>query len=69
VIGPQGVVEEARVTGTFRGRWLGEQGAGEALAWKVLIWFPWDTERRRFRGEKVYTDPNPVRVSAEPGSR
>ena len=54
VVGPQGVCEEARVTGTFRGTWLGEQGGGEPLAWNVLIWFPWDPERRLFRGEKVH---------------
>ena len=27
---------------------------GERLEWKVIIWFPWDEERRLFRGEKVY---------------
>ncbi len=62
VIGPQGVCEEARVTGTFRGTWLGEQGNGEALTWNVLIWFPWDPERRLFRGEKVYTIPDPLAI-------
>ena len=62
VIGPQGVCEEARVTGTFRGTWLGERGTGEALTWNVLIWFPWDAERRLFRGEKVYTIPDPLSI-------
>ncbi len=28
--------------------------SGERLSWKVVIWFPWDQERRLFRGEKVY---------------
>jgi predicted ester cyclase len=60
VIGPQGVCEEARVTGTSRGTWLGRRGNGERYTWKVLIWFPWDEDRRLFRGEKVYTDPYPV---------
>ena len=41
VIGPQGVCEEADVSATH-------------AEWKVVIWFPWDSERRRFRGEKVY---------------
>src|SRR5246500_4537830 len=42
VIGPQGVCEEARVTGTHRGPWLGNQPTGEHLAWRVVIFFPWD---------------------------
>jgi hypothetical protein len=56
VIGPQGVCEEARVTGTHRAPWLGQEPTGEHLTWNVVIFFPWDEERRLFRGEKVYTD-------------
>ena len=56
VIGPQGVVEEARVTGTFRNDWLDFAATGETLTWNVVIFFPWDEEQRLFRGEKVYTD-------------
>jgi predicted ester cyclase len=56
VIGPQGVCEEARVTGTHRGTWLGAEPTGEHLTWRVVIFFPWDAERRLFRGEKVYVD-------------
>jgi predicted ester cyclase len=56
VVGPQGVCEEARVTGTHRGRWLDHEPTGEALTWNVVIFFPWDPDRRLFRGEKVYTD-------------
>jgi hypothetical protein len=56
VIGPQGVVEEARVTGTFRNDWLDFKATGEVHTWNVVIFFPWDEERRLFRGEKVYTD-------------
>jgi predicted ester cyclase len=56
VIGPQGVCEEARVTGTHRARWLDYEPSGEQLAWRVVIFFPWDPERKLFRGEKVYTD-------------
>ena len=56
VIGPQGVCEEARVTGTHRGTWLGAEPTGEQLSWRVVIFFPWDSERRLFRGEKVYVD-------------
>src|ERR1700757_1280606 len=75
VIGPQGVCEEARVTGTHRAQWLPHPPPGEArvtgphraqwldtpptgeqLTWRVVIFFPWDPERKLFRGEKVYTD-------------
>ena len=60
VIGPQGVCEEADVTGTHEGAWLGMPPSGERLAWKVVIFFPWDAERRLFRGEKVYTHGLPA---------
>ena len=33
---------------------------GERLAWKVIIWFPWDEELRLFRGEKVYVSGIPI---------
>jgi predicted ester cyclase len=55
VIGPQGVGEEATVTGTHLGPWLGTEPTGEWLSWKVAIFFPWDREQRLFRGEKIYT--------------
>jgi predicted ester cyclase len=54
VIGPQGVCEEANVSATQHGPWLGSPPTGEPLEWKVVIWFPWDSEQRLFRGEKVY---------------
>jgi predicted ester cyclase len=60
VIGPQGVCEEARVTGTHRAEWLGQPPSGERLEWNVAIFFPWDAEKRRFKGEKVYTAGLPV---------
>jgi predicted ester cyclase len=56
VIGPQGVCEEARVTGTHKARWLDQEPTSEQLTWNVVIFFPWDDEKRLFRGEKVYTD-------------
>ena len=56
VIGPQGVCEEAHVTATHEAAWLGVEPTGEQLEWDVVIWFPWDQERRLFRGEKVYVD-------------
>ena len=60
VIGPQGVCEEADVTGTHENAWLGIEPTGQRLAWKVVIFFPWDREARKFRGEKVYVSGLPL---------
>ena len=60
VIGPQGVCEEADVTGTHEAEWLGIAPSGEQLAWKVAIFFPWDPDKRLFRGERVYTAGLPL---------
>ena len=54
VIGPQGVWEEAHVTGTHRGDWLGHTATGRAVDFDVLIYFPWDEQRQKFKGERVY---------------
>jgi predicted ester cyclase len=56
VIGPQGVCEEARVTGTHAADWLDFSATGERVEFRVVIFFPWDREQRLFRGEKVYVD-------------
>ncbi|HEX6951672.1 MAG TPA: nuclear transport factor 2 family protein [Gaiellaceae bacterium] len=55
VIGPQGVCEEANVSATQQAPWLGIPPREGRLEWKVVIWFPWDTDQQLFRGEKVYT--------------
>lgn len=56
VIGPQGVCEEARVAGTFTNKWLDTEPTDEFLTWNVVIFFPWDSEKRLFSGERVWTD-------------
>jgi hypothetical protein len=57
VIGPQGVCEEARVTGTQRGPWLDRPATGERVEFRVVIFFPWDPARRKFAGERVFALP------------
>jgi steroid delta-isomerase-like uncharacterized protein len=60
VIGPQGVYEEADVTGTHEADWLGFPPSGQRLTWKVGILFPWDPQQRLFRGERIYTAGLPL---------
>jgi predicted ester cyclase len=54
VIGPQGVSEEASVRATHHGPWLGQPPTGKAVSFTVVIFFPWDLERGKFRGERIY---------------
>ena len=61
VIGPQGVFEEAWMTATQAGDWPPARpwprraaGRGDQVRFKIAIFFPWDTARRKFRGERVY---------------
>ncbi|MCI0398118.1 MAG: nuclear transport factor 2 family protein [Chloroflexi bacterium] len=54
VIGPQGVFEEAHVTGTHKGQWLHYPATGREIEFDVIILFPWDPEKKKFGGERVY---------------
>ena len=64
-IGPQGVTEMAKVVGTHSAPWLGDAPTGEQLHWRVAIFFPWDVDRRLFRGERVLsTAPTAVPSTA-----
>jgi predicted ester cyclase len=54
VIGPQGVVEEADVTGTHEQDWLEFAATGERVEFRVVIFFPWDPAQKLFRGERIY---------------
>jgi predicted ester cyclase len=55
VIGPQGVFEEASVTGTYQAQWLDMPApAGQLLEFAVTIFFPWDPRQKLFSGERVY---------------
>ncbi len=68
VIGPQGVCEAARVTATHEVDWLDYPASGERIEFRVVIFFPWDSGRKLFKGEKVWVSmPEPGR-SDRPGS-
>lgn len=55
VIGPQGVFEEAFVTGTYEAQWLDmAPPAGQHVEFFVTILFPWDPQQKLFTGERVY---------------
>ena len=55
VIGPQGVFEEAFVTGTYQSQWLGMPAPNsQRIEFAVTILFPWDRGQRLFTGERVY---------------
>ena len=55
VIGPQGVFEEADVTGTHEADWLDYKATGEHVEFGVVIFFPWDSAQKLFKGERVHT--------------
>ena len=56
MIGPQGVCEEADVTGTHEQDWLDYPATGERVEFKVVIFFPWDPGAKLFTGEKIHVD-------------
>jgi predicted ester cyclase len=59
VAGPQGVCEEAQVTGTFVRDWLGFHATGAPVQFRVVIFFPWDLAKAKFTGERIYFDAGP----------
>ena len=54
VVGPQGVFEVARLTGTNLGPWAGAPPSGLPVDLEVLILFPWDPVSQRFGGERIW---------------
>ena len=62
VVGPQGVMEVATLTGTNLGPWAGMEPSGLPVSLQVLILFPWDPASERFAGERIWFDRgSPVR--------
>jgi hypothetical protein len=60
VVGPQGVFEAARLTGTNLGPWAGVAASGLPLDLEILILFPWDAVEARFKGERIWFDRGAV---------
>src|SRR5438270_3805660 len=48
VIGPQGVIEVTRMTGTHRGQWAGQEPTGRTISTAIVIHFPWHSQARKF---------------------
>ena len=56
VIGPQGVIEIAIMTGTHRGTWAGIAPTGQPVKLYIIIHFPWNPAAQKFSGERIYFD-------------
>src|SRR3954454_13446884 len=50
VIGPQGVIEVADMTGTHQGLWAGILPTGRPVQLKIIIHFPWNPSAQKFGG-------------------
>ena len=53
-IGPQGVVEEAHFNGVHKGDLLGLPSTGQPIEFDVVLLFPWDAVKKKFKGERIY---------------
>ena len=62
VVGPQGVFESARLTGTNLGPWAGVPASGLPVSLDVLILFPWDPVTQLFLGEKIWFDRGAISI-------
>jgi hypothetical protein len=56
------------VTATHERDWLDWEARGEPVEFTVVIFFPWDRERRLFRGEKVYVHVDGASVGSDLGA-
>ena len=55
VIGPQGVLDVADMTAKLVKPFAGLDGVGEEVSTEWVVYFPWDHEQRKFRGETIFS--------------
>ncbi len=55
MIGPQGVLDVANMTGRLKQRFAGLEEVGQQVHLQWVIYFPWVPEQGRFRGETVFS--------------
>ena len=66
VIGPQGVWEEALVSATHTGSWIGYEPSGHHIEMRVAILFPWDRARHLFLGERIHLESDEMLRGDQP---
>jgi hypothetical protein len=54
VIGPQGVLDVANMTGTLARPFAGLTAVGKPVHLQWVIFFPWIPTEGKFRGETIY---------------
>ncbi len=52
--GPQGVLDVVNMTGTLAQPFAGLSNVGEQVHLQWVIYFPWEPESRKFKGETIY---------------
>ena len=55
VIGPQGVLDVANMTGKLVNPFAGFTSVGETLHLQWVIYFPWAPAEGKFKGELIYS--------------
>lgn len=55
VIGPQGVLDVANMTGILERPFAGLSAVGQKINLQWVIYFPWIPQEKKFRGETIYS--------------
>ncbi len=54
VIGPQGVFDVVVLNGKQLGDWAGMKATGKSTSVRLFVWFEWDMQKSKFKGERIY---------------